>query len=184
MTIGAYARVYGLYMGIFWAVKFVFFPLGFSYPVFSFIFLLLTIMVPFVGAWFVKKIRDGVLDGRLGFWQAFLLSSNIYMYASLIAAIVHFIYFRFIDNGFTIVHFIYFRFIDNGFILNSYLESVNQMQELLGSGEAAANIEMLKANVELMGTLSPIQIVFSLLSNNVVFGLFISLLAAVFLKRR
>ena len=132
-------------------------------------FLLLTIMVPFVGAWFVKKIRDGVLDGRLGFWQAFLLSTNIYMYASLIAAIVHFIYFRFIDNG---------------FILNSYLESVNQMQELLGSGEAAANIEMLKANVELMGTLSPIQIVFSLLSNNVVFGLFISLLAAVFLKRR
>lgn len=169
MTIGAYARVYGLYMGIFWAVKFVFFPLGFSYPVFSFIFLLLTIMVPFVGAWFVKKIRDGVLDGCLGFWQAFLLSTNIYMYASLIAAIVHFIYFRFIDNG---------------FILNSYLESVNQMQELLGSGEAAANIEMLKANVELMGTLSPIQIVFSLLSNNVVFGLFISLLAAVFLKRR
>lgn len=169
MTIGAYARVYGLYMGIFWAVKFVFFPLGFSYPVFSFIFLLLTIMVPFVGAWFVKKIRDGVLDGRLGFWQAFLLSTNIYMYASLIAAIVHFIYFRFIDNG---------------FILNSYLESVNQMQELLGNGEAAANIEMLKANVELMGTLSPIQIVFSLLSNNVVFGLFISLLAAVFLKRR
>lgn len=169
MTIGAYARVYGLYMGIFWAVKFVFFPLGFSYPVFSFIFLLLTIMVPFVGAWFVKKIRDGVLDGRLGFLQAFLLSTNIYMYASLIAAIVHFIYFRFIDNG---------------FILNSYLESVNQMQELLGSGEAAANIEMLKANVELMGTLSPIQIVFSLLSNNVVFGLFISLLAAVFLKRR
>lgn len=169
MTIGAYARVYGLYMGIFWAVKFVFFPLGFSYPVFSFIFLLLTIMVPFVGAWFVKKIRDGVLDGRLGFWQAFLLSTNIYMYASLIAAIVHFIYFRFIDNG---------------FILNSYLESVNQMQELLGSGEAAANIEMPKANVELMGTLSPIQIVFSLLSNNVVFGLFISLLAAVFLKRR
>lgn len=169
MTIGAYARVYGLYMGIFWAVKFVFFPLGFSYPVFSFIFLLLTIMVPFVGAWFVRKIRDGVLDGRLGFWQAFLLSTNIYMYASLIAAIVHFIYFRFIDNG---------------FILNSYLESVNQMQELLGSGEAAANIEMLKANVELMGTLSPIQIVFSLLSNNVVFGLFISLLAAVFLKRR
>ena len=169
MTIGAYARVYGLYMGIFWAVKFVFFPLGFSYPVFSFIFLLLTIMVPFVGAWFVKKIRDGVLDGRLGFWQAFLLSTNIYMYTSLIAAIVHFIYFRFIDNG---------------FILNSYLESVNQMQELLGSGEAAANIEMLKANVELMGTLSPIQIVFSLLSNNVVFGLFISLLAAVFLKRR
>lgn len=169
MTIGAYARVYGLYMGIFWAVKFVFFPLGFSYPVFSFIFLLLTIMVPFVGAWFVKKIRDGVLDGRLGFWQAFLLSTNIYMYASLIAAIVHFIYFRFIDNG---------------FILNSYLESVNQMQELLGSGEADANIEMLKANVELMGTLSPIQIVFSLLSNNVVFGLFISLLAAVFLKRR
>lgn len=169
MTIGAYARVYGLYMGIFWAVKFVFFPLGFSYPVFSFIFLLLTIMVPFVGAWFVKKIRDGVLDGRLGFWQAFLLSTNIYMYASLIAAIVHFVYFRFIDNG---------------FILNSYLESVNQMQELLGSGEAAANIEMLKANVELMGTLSPIQIVFSLLSNNVVFGLFISLLAAVFLKRR
>lgn len=169
MTIGAYARVYGLYMGIFWAVKFVFFPLGFSYPVFSFIFLLLIIMVPFVGAWFVKKIRDGVLDGRLGFWQAFLLSTNIYMYASLIAAIVHFIYFRFIDNG---------------FILNSYLESVNQMQELLGSGEAAANIEMLKANVELMGTLSPIQIVFSLLSNNVVFGLFISLLAAVFLKRR
>lgn len=169
MTIGAYARVYGLYMGIFWAVKFVFFPLGFSYPVFSFIFLLLTIMVPFVGAWFVKKIRDGVLDGRLGFWQAFLLSTNIYMYASLIAAIVHFIYFRFIDNG---------------FILNFYLKSVNQMQELLGSGEAAANIEMLKANVELMGTLSPIQIVFSLLSNNVVFGLFISLLAAVFLKRR
>ena len=169
MTIGAYARVYGLYMGIFWAVKFVFFPLGFSYPVFSFIFLLLTIMVPFVGAWFVKKIRDGVLDGRLGFWQAFLLSTNIYMYASLIAAIVHFIYFRFIDNG---------------FILNSYLESVNQMQELLGSGEAAANIEMLKANVELMCSLSPIQIVFSLLSNNVVFGLFISLLAAVFLKRR
>lgn len=169
MTIGAYARVYGLYMGIFWAVKFVFFPLGFSYPVFSFIFLLLTIMVPFVGAWFVRKIRDGVLDGRLGFLQAFLLSTNIYMYASLIAAIVHFIYFRFIDNG---------------FILNSYLESVNQMQELLGSGEAAANIEMLKANVELMSTLSPIQIVFSLLSNNVVFGLFISLLAAVFLKRR
>lgn len=165
VNLGAYSRLYGLYMGIFWAVKFVFFPLGFKYSLCSLLFIALTVAVPFVGARMVRRFRDTVLGGRIGFLPAFLFTANIYMYATLTVAVVHFIYFRFIDNG---------------FLLESYLGNIEMLEKAVGSQPA---IDSLKASVDAIGSLSAIQMVFSLLSQNIMAGLVLALPTALFLKR-
>lgn len=56
--------------------------------------------VPFLGYIFAKKFRERHCDGSITFSRAFLFTTFMYMFASLFVAVVHYIYFRYIDGGF------------------------------------------------------------------------------------
>ena len=91
---------YGTGMGLLWAFKFMLFPLGLRIPFLQLLFIVLTIGVPFLGYIFAKKFRERHCDGSITFSRAFLFTTFMYMFASLFVAVVHYIYFRYIDGGF------------------------------------------------------------------------------------
>ena len=99
-TLQECAMRYGTGMGLLWAFKFMLFPLGLRIPFLQLLFIVLTIGVPFLGYIFAKKFRERHCDGSITFSRAFLFTTFMYMFASLFVAVVHYIYFRYIDGGF------------------------------------------------------------------------------------
>lgn len=163
-----YAMLFGTYMGAFWIFKFIFFPLGLKFPLLFYLFIGLTICVPFIGCHYARLYRDDVHKGQISFFRSWVFTASVYVFAALLTSVAHYIYFRYIDRG---------------FILDTYENLINE--------SAAANIPALSAHMEqlktatnFMRTLSPIDITMQMLSQNVFYGALIALPTAMFVARR
>ncbi len=97
---------FGTYMGIYWILKFILFPLGFHIPFLSLLFVILTLSVPFIGYHYAKMYRDKICGGSIQFSHAMLFTIFMYMFASLLVAVAHYAYFQFIDHGFIVNSYI------------------------------------------------------------------------------
>ncbi len=75
---------FGTYMGIYWILKFILFPLGFHIPFLSLLFVILTLSVPFIGYHYAKMYRDKICGGSIQFSHAMLFTIFMYMFASLL----------------------------------------------------------------------------------------------------
>ena len=93
-----YAMQFGTAMGFFWILKFILFALGPKLPVLFVAFSLLTLAVPFLGYYFVRSYRNKVCGGVISFSQAWIFTLFMYMYAALLTAVAHYIYFQFIGT--------------------------------------------------------------------------------------
>ena len=126
-TLQECAMRYGTGMGLLWAFKFMLFPLGLRIPFLQLLFIVLTIGVPFLGYIFAKKFRERHCDGSITFSRAFLFTTFMYMFASLFVAVVHYIYFRYIDGG---------------FVFEAYRSSLNQFEEAIDLLSGLTPLEM------------------------------------------
>lgn len=163
-----YAMQYGSYMGIFWIVKFAFFPLGLTIPFLEFFFLILTILVPFVGYYLTRIYRDKVCGGGISFGHAWVFTAFMYMFAALLTSVGHYLYFRFIDNG---------------FVASVYLEMIKQLEKSQSAG-LGDSLKQIEETIKILGNLRPIEIIMQLLSQNVIYGAFIALPIAFFVKKK
>lgn len=162
-----YAMQFGTYMGVYWIFKFGLFPLGFTNQFFFFAFFVLTLAVPFLGYRYAKTFRDRVCRGSLNFMQSWIFMVFMYMFAALLTAMAHYIYFRFIDNG---------------YIVDQYLEMLNTVFAQMPEFETMS--EQLIEGVKAVGNLSPIEMVMQLLSTNFLYCSIISLITAPFLMKK
>lgn len=92
----------GTYMGGFLILKFILLPVGMSVSFMLFLFMGLTLCVPFMGYGYAKMYRDRVCGGSIGFGHAWVFTVFMYMFAALLVAVAHYVYFRFIDNGYMV----------------------------------------------------------------------------------
>ncbi len=163
-----YAMLLGTYMGGFWILKFFLFPLGMRVPSLSFLFVGLTLCVPFLGYYFVRLYRNAVCGGVIGFMHAWSFTVFMYLFAALLVAVAHFLYFRFIDHG---------------FLLNAYQSQVETM--LAGDNSGLAPYEgMLREALDAASRLTPVDIVLQLLWSNVFFGIVLAIPTALVVMRR
>ncbi len=162
-----YAMHFGTYMGIFWTLKFALFPLGFKIPFLMLLFICLTAAVPFMGFAYVKSYRDKICGGAINFGHAFIFTVFMYMFASLLASVPHYIYFQFIDNGYA---------------LEAYTDSFNQLREVLTFTEDEN--EMLTNLLEETKLLNPINITLQLLSSDIFYCSILALPTALFVKKK
>lgn len=65
-----YAMLFGTYMGGFWILKFILFPVGLSVPFLLFLFMGLTLCVPFMGYYYARMYRNQVCGGGISFLHA------------------------------------------------------------------------------------------------------------------
>ena len=165
-----YAMQYGTYMGIFWVIKFTLFPLGFTVPFLEFFFLLLTLLVPFVGYYFTKMYRDRICGGSITFGHAWVFATFMYMFSALLTAVGHFVYFRFMDNG---------------FIVTSYLDMLHAVDKNQAvTAGLGSSLKQFEETINALGNLRPIEITIQLLSQNVIYGSLLALPTALFVKKR
>ncbi len=162
-----YAMYVGTYLGIFFILKFPLVPLGIHNPVFSLLFMLLTAAVPFLMYYYAKVYRDKVCGGSIRFIQAWLFLLLSFVFASLLVAVVHYIYFRYIDNG---------------FIINTCSTALDSFKGNPMLPKDSYN--QLKEMLDQVSYLSPIKIVFQLISQNVFYGNIFSLIVALFVMKR
>jgi hypothetical protein len=162
-----YARRAGTVMGIFWISKFILLPLGFEIPFLHLIFMFLTLAVPVVGYQLVKKYRDNILGGVIKFSHAFTYTMGIFLFASLLT---------------TMAHFIYFRFIDKGYIISKIETIINEVLTAVPTGKSNYFTEMNKT-IEIVGSLSPIEITLQMMGNNLFYGTIYAIIIALFVKK-
>ena len=126
-----YAMHFGTYMGMYWILKFILFPLGFTIPFLLFLFMCLTLAVPFLGYHYAKMYRNKICGGTIGFAHACLFTLFMYMFASLLVAVAHYIYFQFIDHG---------------FIINSYIQLWDEL--MTNTPALIENKEVIKETID------------------------------------
>lgn len=158
---------FGTYMGIFWIAKFAFLPLGLTSPFLLFIFVGLTIMVPVMGYRFTKLFRDKICGETITFMQAFVFQVFMYMFASLLTAAGHYIYFRFIDKGYIVQ-------VCRDFIANVPAEQLSMNPYL----------ELFKSNLDFMETQTAIELTMQHFTTNVLYCSLIALVTALFVIRK
>ena len=151
------AMYFGTLMGLFWIIKFTFLPLGFTIPLLQLLFVLLTFFVPILGYLYARKFRNRYCGGSITFSRAFAFTVLMYLFAALLAAVAHYIYFRYIDNG---------------FLIDSYI------------GQLEESIDQFIEGFSLISSLSPIQLTFQLISQNFMYGVLLALPTALLVMRR
>lgn len=162
------AMYFGTLMGLFWIIKFTFLPLGFTIPLLQLLFVLLTFFVPILGYLYARKFRNRYCGGSITFSRAFAFTVLMYLFAALLAAVAHYIYFRYIDNG---------------FLIDSYIGQLEAMKPT-ATEELKESIDQFIEGFSLISSLSPIQLTFQLISQNFMYGVLLALPTAQLVMRR
>ena len=162
------AMYFGTLMGLFWIIKFTFLPLGFTIPLLQLLFVLLTFFVPILGYLYARKFRNRYCGGSITFSRAFAFTVLMYLFAALLAAVAHYIYFRYIDNG---------------FLIDSYIGRPEAMKPT-ATEELKESIDQFIEGFSLISSLSPIQLTFQLISQNFLYGTLLALPTALLVMRR
>ena len=163
-----YAMLFGTYMGGFWILKFILFPLGLTNQFISFLYMGLTVCVPFMGYRFARMYRDHVCGGSISFLHAWVFTIFMYIFAALLAAVAHYIYFRFIDQG---------------FVINAYESQVNLLSQSNIPG-MERYIDTFQETLDVAKSLTPIDITMQVLSVNVFLGSLLALPTALLVMKR
>ncbi len=163
-----YAMLFGTYMGGYWILKFILFPLGMTVPFLSLLFIGLTLGVPFMGYYYTRMYRNQVCGGVISFPHAWVFTVFMYMFAALLTAVAHYIYFRFIDHG---------------FIINSIESQIDLLAQSRIPG-TEDYIKMYRDTLEEARTYTPIDITIQMVSFNVFFGSLMAIPTALFVMRR
>ncbi len=162
------AMYFGTLMGLFWIIKFTFLPLGFTIPLLQLLFVLLTFFVPILGYLYARKFRNRYCGGSITFSRAFAFTVLMYLFAALLAAVAHYIYFRYIDNG---------------FLIDSYIGQLEAMKPT-ATEELKESIDQFIEGFSLISSLSPIQLTSQLISQNFLYGTLLALPTALLVMRR
>lgn len=162
-----YAMLLGTYMGLFWIAKFCLVPLALDKFFLMMLFVGLTLCVPFMGYYYTRLYRDRVLGGSIGFRHAWFFGTGMYLYATMLTAVAHYLYFAYIDKG---------------FMLNTYTGMLNQLKtEQLAGTEGY--IEQMREALELLAGMSPLDLTIQLMYNNVFYGILMALAAAIVVRK-
>ena len=154
------AMSYGLAMGIYWVIKYLFLIFGYSIPSLIFIYEGLSLAVPLIAYYLTKRYRQDI-GGSISFFHAWRFGIMLYFFAALIVSIEHFIFFQFIAPA--------------DFLANS----VNQMIEVLKDSQVSTEV------IEAIGktNFTPIHMAIQGVFNNIFYGIILSIPVAAILCR-
>ena len=153
----------GTLMGLFWIIKFSFIPLGFTIPVLHLLFIVCTLFVPFLGYIYAKRFRERERGGVISAGGGMLFCIMMYLSATMLAFVAHYIYFEYMDDG---------------FIIAAYQEQMKMAEEALDGAQKesmAALIEQAKPVLEQLTAMSPIDLTFSMASQDITWCFILSI---------
>lgn len=169
------AMNFGAVVGLYYIGKFCLFPLSLHSTMAALFFLGLTLVVPVLVYWLVRRYRDLHSGGRISFSQAFIFAVFVMGFGALLAAVAHYIYFAYIDGG---------------AMVGALVQSVETLQNVdLGELEGVDAIAQFNQYIGLMQqtmqqlqAMTPIDMTLGMLSNNLSWSIIVSLPIALFVK--
>lgn len=165
-----YAMRFGTCMGLFWICKFILFPAGIKIPFLLLLFILMTIAVPFLGYYYARTYRNKICGGTISFFQAWIFTVFMYMFAALLVAVAHYIYFQFIDHG---------------FIIDYYTNLIQELKNVSANEIDNLNQQLDEVIIKFKKLdLSPINITIQLISQNVLYGSILAIPTALFVMKK
>ena len=162
----AFARMDGVLLAVLWTASFAFYVLGLSQPGLGMVAMVLAIITPFFVARRLKKFRDVGRDGVISFRRGLAYTLLTFFYGSLLFALVHFIYFSYMDHG-------YF------FATLTKAMSAPENAQALGKEMMGTVIESL----QMAGRMRPIDLALTLMMSNLFIGVIASFPIAAVMKR-
>lgn len=115
-----------------------------------------------------KKFRDNYMGGSISLLQGVTFTLMMYSFAALLVAVVHYIYFKFIDNG---------------FIINTYFALLDNMAENSES-QLLPSIDQLKQAIGAIADLGPLKLTLQLISQNIFFGFLMAVPTGLLIMKR
>ena len=107
-----------------------------------------------MGYYYARMYRNQVCGGGISFLHAWIFTVFMYMFAALLAAVAHYIYFRFIDHG---------------YVINTCETMVDTLAQSNMPG-MDSYIATYQEALETARLLSPIDITLQMISSNVFWG--------------
>lgn len=159
----AFARQDGLFLSLLWLASFAFIIAAPG----SVMGNLLAFATPFFVGWRLCKFRDYARDGVISMRRGLAFSFYTFIYASLVFALIQFVYFRFIDQG---------RFFG---MISESMSAIGPIYEQYG-----ISTQEMKQTMDMMGSMSPIQWAFTFMMQNIVVGFFLSIPIAAICARK
>lgn len=163
IQVKAFARIDGALLALLWTASF----LLMIYLPQSMLGSLLIVATPFFVLWRLIKFRTNALDGVISFRRAFAYGCFTFFYASMLFAVVQFLYFQFLDSG---------KFVQ---MLLDTLKIIGPIYKQNGIDTADAY-----ATLGILSGMSPIEKAFTFMMQNIFIGSFVSLFAALIGARR
>lgn len=122
----------------------------------------------YMGYYYARMYRNQVCGGGISFLHAWVFTVFMYMFAALLAAVAHYIYFRFIDHG---------------YVINTCETMVDTLAQSNMPG-MDSYIATYQEALETARLLSPIDITLQMISSNVFWGSILAFPTALFVMRR
>ena len=155
------AMSYGLAMGIYWVIKYLFLIFGYNYTACLYIYELLSIAVPFIAYYMTRRYRDEI-GGAISFFHAWRFGILLYLFAAIIVSIEHFVFYKFIAPY--------------DFLQNTMSQAMNLLQNM------DANSELIDAMSQT--NLTPIHMAIQGIFNNIFYGIILSIPVAALVRRK
>ena len=165
------AMSYGLAMGIYWVIKYLFLIFGYSIPSLIFIYEGLSLAVPLIAYYLTKRYRQDI-GGSISFFHAWRFGIMLYFFAALSAPFL-----RLSRRCVSIEHFIFFQFIAPPDFLNNTMT-----QAIVALKNADFNSEVIEAISRTNFT--PIHMAIQGIFNNIFYGIILSIPVAALVCRK
>ena len=158
----AFARQDGAFMALLWIASFLFSVLMPESSLGS----LLALATPFFIGFRLKQFRNYALDGIISFRRGYAYVVYSFIYASLIFAIVQFLYFRYLDNG-------------------SFVATIANTAQVLTPmyEQGGLNKQDIDASLSMMMAMKPIHWAFVFMMQNIFIGFLLALPIALAYRR-
>lgn len=158
------------FLGAAFIANFWFFVVGISSPIFMLLFLVGIVSLFFIITRIGRQYRDTVLGGSIGYGSAYVLCLQLIFFASLLASVMYFIYFQFLDQG------AFFQ----GF--EQMLTTIKENPELQKGSPYSVEEQM--QLIQELQTQTPINLTILLLYQNLLYGAIIfASISALFIKQ-
>lgn len=156
-----YAMSYGVALGIYWVIKYLFLIFGYSIPSLILIYEGLSLAVPFIAYHLTKRYRQEI-GGNISFFHAWRFGIMLYFFAALIVSIEHFIFFQFIAPP--------------DFLSNTMTQAIAALKDANFSSELIEAIS--RTNI------TPIHMTIQGIFNNIFYGIILSIPVAALVCRK
>jgi hypothetical protein len=154
------AMFYGLLLGVFWIVKYLFFIWGVTHPSVSVVYWALTPLT-IVFAYIFTKVYKILIGGWISFFHAWQFGVLLYFFAAVIVSLLHYIFYTYLAPA--------------GYLTDVIDMTMKMVKELNPQTEEA----ILK-----MPVITPIRMAIQGIFNNLLYGILLSLPVAAMLCRK